>query len=72
MILLGLIVIVIRSARSGCSTKISKMCIRDRVWWLRSPHYYCLYYSFCAVSASGSLAYYTAYNAYGVVPGFVV
>ena len=44
------------------------------VWWLRSP--YCgdisNYDYFCAVSSSGSLAYYTAYIAYGVVPGFVV
>ena len=43
------------------------------VWWLRSPNgpvnnttY------FCAVSSSGSLDYYDAYGAYGVVPGFVV
>ena len=44
------------------------------VWWLRSPNYgYIDYYTyFCAVSSSGSLAYYTAYYAYGVVPGFVV
>ena len=44
------------------------------VWWLRSPHYYTISYDyyFCAVSSSGSLAYYYAYNAYGVVPGFVV
>ena len=45
------------------------------VWWLRSPNYY-LYISystsFCAVSSSGSLGYYYATNAYGVVPGFVV
>ena len=45
------------------------------VWWLRSP--YCNYaitnYNyFCAVSSSGSLDYYGAYYAYGVVPGFVV
>ena len=44
------------------------------VWWLRSPNYYNLpnYSSFCAVSASGSLDYYYANGAYGVVPGFVV
>ena len=39
------------------------------VWWLRSPYYL---YTFCAVSSSGSLDYYAAYTAYGVVPGFVV
>ena len=44
------------------------------VWWLRSPYSDTIngYYYFCAVSSSGSLAYYTAYYAYGVVPGFVV
>ena len=44
------------------------------VWWLRSPNYgYIDYYTyFCAVSSSGSLGYYYAYYAYGVVPGFVV
>ena len=44
------------------------------VWWLRSPYYYGINGSnyFCAVSASGSLGYYDAYGAYGVVPGFVV
>ena len=44
------------------------------VWWLRSPYYGNIYnYScFCAVSASGSLDYTYANNAYGVVPGFVV
>ena len=42
------------------------------VWWLRSPYYISGYTSFCAVSASGSLDYYGAYGAYGVVPGFVV
>ena len=41
------------------------------VWWLRSPTSY-TYYSFCAVSSSGSLDFYYAYFAYGVVPGFVV
>ena len=40
------------------------------VWWLRSP--YSTHSSFCAVSASGSLDYYNATYAYGVVPGFVV
>ena len=43
------------------------------VWWLRSP--YCngsIYTYFCAVSSSGSLDFSHAYNAYGVVPGFVV
>ena len=44
------------------------------VWWLRSPNYNGINYgtSFCAVSSSGSLDWYTATNAYGVVPGFVV
>ena len=42
------------------------------VWWLRSPYYLVINYYFCAVSSSGSLAYYTANLAYGVVPGFVV
>ena len=45
------------------------------VWWLRSPNYYLIYLtysSFCEVSSSGSLDYYSAYYAYGVVPGFVV
>ena len=43
------------------------------VWWLRSPYYhYIYYYGFCAVSSSGSLDYYGANSAYGVVPGFVV
>ena len=44
------------------------------VWWLRSPNYGNVSYGtcFCAVSASGSLDYYGAYDAYGVVPGFVV
>ena len=44
------------------------------VWWLRSPdcNYISYIYSFCAVSASGSLDYGYAYSAYGVVPGFVV
>ena len=41
------------------------------VWWLRSP-YYGGGNAFCAVSASGSLDYYLAHYAYGVVPGFVV
>ena len=41
------------------------------VWWLRSPDYF-NGTTFCAVSSSGSLAYYAAYGAYGVVPGFVV
>lgn len=41
------------------------------VWWLRSP-YYSYGASFCAVSSSGSLGWYTAHYAYGVVPGFVV
>ena len=44
------------------------------VWWLRSPYYNYIHnnYSFCAVSSSGSLDYYYANYAYGVVPGFVV
>ena len=44
------------------------------VWWLRSPYYNSIYssYYFCAVSSSGSLDYYDANDAYGVVPGFVV
>ena len=44
------------------------------VWWLRSPNYggVTSYTYFCAVSSSGSLDYYYAYYAYGVVPGFVV
>ena len=44
------------------------------VWWLRSPYYgyIFIYYYFCAVSSSGSLDYYYAHGAYGVVPGFVV
>ena len=44
------------------------------VWWLRSPNYNSVSYngSFCAVSSSGSLDYYNANYAYGVVPGFVV
>ena len=45
------------------------------VWWLRSPYYNDTidnYYSFCAVSSSGSLGSYNAYYAYGVVSGFVV
>ena len=44
------------------------------VGWLRSPYYYSIYdyTSFCAVSSSGSLGYYIADYAYGVVPGFVV
>ena len=45
------------------------------VWWLRSPYYYIItgyYASFCAVSSSGSLGWYDARYAYGVVPGFVV
>ena len=45
------------------------------VWWLRSPNYrYNITYNtyFCAVSSSGSLDYYNANYAYGVVPGFVV
>ena len=45
------------------------------VWWLRSPYYNLYignYYSFCAVSSSGSLDFTSAYYAYGVVPGFVV
>ncbi|MCC2123798.1 DUF6273 domain-containing protein [Faecalibacterium sp. CLA-AA-H254] len=41
------------------------------VWWLRSPGYGG-HTSFCAVLSSGSLDYYNAYIAYGVVPGFVV
>ena len=44
------------------------------VWWLRSPYCYNIgnIYYFCAVSSSGSLGYYYAGYAYGVVPGFVV
>jgi hypothetical protein len=44
------------------------------VWWLRSPGYTNIIYSyyFCAVSSSGSLDCGTADVAYGVVPGFVV
>ena len=43
------------------------------VWWLRSPNYYYINTAtFCAVSSSGSLDWYTAGSAYGVVPGFVV
>ena len=43
------------------------------VWWLRSPNYGAISSGyFCAVSSSGSLDYYSAYIAYGVVPGFVV
>ena len=44
------------------------------VWWLRSPTYSSVNHHsyFCAVSSSGSLGYYNAYGAYGVVPGFVV
>ena len=44
------------------------------VWWLRSPSSTNIGYSssFCAVSSSGSLDYYAAIIAYGVVPGFVV
>ena len=43
------------------------------VWWLRSPYYISgSNFCFCAVSSSGSLACYSAYYAYGVVPGFVV
>ena len=44
------------------------------VWWLRSPNCDAIYrsYYFCAVSSSGSLDYYGASSAYGVVPGFVV
>ena len=44
------------------------------VWWLRSPYYIYIYGNgyFCAVSSSGSLDYYYAPGAYGVVPGFVV
>ena len=42
------------------------------VWWLRSPYYYIFYDYFCAVSSSGSLDFYYAGSAYGVVPGFVV
>ena len=43
------------------------------VWWLRSPCYnFINNFYFCEVSSSGSLDYYIASNAYGVVPGFVV
>ena len=44
------------------------------VWWLRSPNCNGIgnYTTFCAVSSSGSLDFYAAYGAYGVVPGFVV
>ena len=45
------------------------------VWWLRSPYFYSnVYYDtyFCAVSSSGSLDFYAADYAYGVVSGFVV
>lgn len=43
------------------------------VWWLRSPTYYIGSDNyFCEVSSSGSLDFNAAYNAYGVVPGFVV
>ena len=44
------------------------------VWWLRSPYYITITNgsSFCEVSSSGSLDYYVAGYAYGVVPGFVV
>ena len=44
------------------------------VWWLRSPYYNYIgsFSYFCAVSSSGSLDYYYANYAYGVVPGFVV
>ena len=42
------------------------------VWWLRSPTSNNSNYSFCAVSSSGSLGYFYANYAYGVVPGFVV
>lgn len=42
------------------------------VWWLRSPNYFDVYTSFCAVSSSGSLDCNNANYAYGVVPGFVV
>ena len=42
------------------------------VWWLRSPYYITGNTYFCAVSSSGSLGYYAADGAYGVVPGFVV
>lgn len=45
------------------------------VWWLRSPSTINIDaspQSFCAVSSSGSLDYYNAFYAYGVVPGFAV
>ena len=44
------------------------------VWWLRSPYCHAISTGnyFCAVSSSGSLDFYTANGAYGVVPGFVV
>ena len=41
------------------------------VWW-RSPYYIDYTTTFCAVSSSGSLDYYYAGHAFGVVPGFVV